>query len=165
MRLRYHRRSEGTTARDPVQHKRWTYTCYSAVNTEHQQRWKRWWCTTPIKHLTKVTNRGTTILMVHKFCTPINKLISKISNCCHYFILHKGSVTILKVHKCCSPVNEAMWGTSYPCIYGLHFRICCVFWITVLCTSSARGFARINILLCWYVNNITTMIMTACSRN
>ena len=28
------RQSERTTVRDPVQHKRWTYPCYKAVNTE-----------------------------------------------------------------------------------------------------------------------------------
>ena len=53
MRLRSLRQSERTTARDPVQHKRWTYPCYMAVNTEHQQRWTRWWCTTPSKPLLK----------------------------------------------------------------------------------------------------------------
>ena len=26
---------------------------YRTVNTEHQQRWTRWWCTTPSKHLAK----------------------------------------------------------------------------------------------------------------
>ena len=38
---------------DLVQHKRWTYPCYRAVNTELQQRWTCWWCTLPSKHLTK----------------------------------------------------------------------------------------------------------------
>ena len=46
------------TARGPVQHKIWTYPCYRAVNTEHQQRCTRWWCTTPSKHLGKVINKG-----------------------------------------------------------------------------------------------------------
>ena len=32
---------------------RWTYPCYGAVNTEYPQRWTRWWCTTPSKHLAK----------------------------------------------------------------------------------------------------------------
>ena len=40
-----------TTARDPVQHKRLTYPCFKAANTEHQKRWTGWWCTTPSKHL------------------------------------------------------------------------------------------------------------------
>ena len=53
MRLRSLRQSERTTVRDPVQHKRWTYPCYRAVNTEHQQRWTRWWCMTLSKHLAK----------------------------------------------------------------------------------------------------------------
>ena len=38
MRLRSLSQSERTTARDPVQHQRWTYPCYGAINTEHQQR-------------------------------------------------------------------------------------------------------------------------------
>ena len=37
----------------PVQHKRWTYACYRAVNMEHQQTWMCWWCTAPSKHLAK----------------------------------------------------------------------------------------------------------------
>ena len=53
MRLRSLRQSERTTARDPVQHKRWTYPCYRAVNTEHKVRWMHWWCTTPSRHLAK----------------------------------------------------------------------------------------------------------------
>ena len=53
MRLRSFRQSEWTIARDPVQHKRLTYPCYRAVNREHQQKWSRWWCTTPFKHLAK----------------------------------------------------------------------------------------------------------------
>ena len=53
MRLRSFRQSEKTTSSDPVQHKRWTYTCYRAVNTKHQQRWTRRWCTTVSKHLAK----------------------------------------------------------------------------------------------------------------
>ena len=51
MRLRSLRQSEITTVRDPVQYKRWTQPCYRAVNTEHQQRWTHWWCTTPSQHL------------------------------------------------------------------------------------------------------------------
>ena len=50
MRLRSLRQSERTTV---VQHKRWTYLCYNAVNMEHQQRWMHWWCTMPYKHLAK----------------------------------------------------------------------------------------------------------------
>ena len=41
--------SERTSARDQVQHKRRTYPCYRAVNTEHKERW----CTTPSIHLAK----------------------------------------------------------------------------------------------------------------
>ena len=33
-----------TAARDPVQHKSWTYPCF-------RERSTRWWCTTPSKHL------------------------------------------------------------------------------------------------------------------
>ena len=47
------RQSERITVRDPVQHKRWTYPCYRAVNMEHQQKWTHWWCTIPSKHLAK----------------------------------------------------------------------------------------------------------------
>ena len=70
MGLRSLRHSERTTARDPVQHKRWTYPCYRAVKTERLHRWK------------KVINKWVTILKVHKCCTPVNKTMSEISNCC-----------------------------------------------------------------------------------
>ena len=33
----------------------------------------------------KVINEGAIILKVHKCCTPVNKAMSEISNCCHYF--------------------------------------------------------------------------------
>ena len=78
--------NERTTTRDPAQYTRWTYPCYRAVNTEHQQRWTHWWCKTPYKHVTKVINKGVTILKVHKCCTPVNKAMLEISNCCHYFL-------------------------------------------------------------------------------
>ena len=74
-----------TTAWDPVPHRRWSYQCYRAVNTEHQQRWARWWFTTPSKHLEKVINKVVTILNVHKCCTTVNKAMSEISNC-YYFL-------------------------------------------------------------------------------
>ena len=81
MRLRSLHQSERSTTRDPVQHKRWTYPCYRAVNLEHQQRWTRlpniW---------QKVIHKGATILKVHKCCTPVNEAMSEISNCCHYFL-------------------------------------------------------------------------------
>ena len=41
VRLRSLCQSERTTARNPVQQKRWTYPYYKAVNTEHHQRWTR----------------------------------------------------------------------------------------------------------------------------
>ena len=50
MRLRSLRQSERTTARDPVQHKRWIYPWYRAVNIELKQRWTHWWFMTPSKH-------------------------------------------------------------------------------------------------------------------
>ena len=53
LRLRSLHQSERTTARDPVQYKRWTYSCSRAVNTEHQWRWTRWCCTTSYKPLPK----------------------------------------------------------------------------------------------------------------
>ena len=40
MQLQSLRQSERTTARDSVQHTRWTYPCYRVVSTEHQQRWR-----------------------------------------------------------------------------------------------------------------------------
>ena len=58
MRLRSFRQSERTTLKDPVQHKRWTYLRFRAVNTEHQQRWTCWWCTKPSKHLKKGDKYG-----------------------------------------------------------------------------------------------------------
>ena len=76
MRLRSLHQSERTTARDPVQYKRWTYPCYKAVNREHQQRWTRWWCTRHSKHLAGGDKWGT-ILKVRKCCTPVNKAISE----------------------------------------------------------------------------------------
>ena len=51
MQLWYLRQSERTAAMDPVQCKRWTYSCYRAVNMEYQEKWTRWWCTMPSKHL------------------------------------------------------------------------------------------------------------------
>ena len=53
MRLRSLRQSERITTKGPVQHKRWTYPCYRAANTKHQQKWTCWWWTTPSKHLAK----------------------------------------------------------------------------------------------------------------
>ena len=85
IRLRSLRQSERTTARDRVQHKGWTFPCYRAVNKEYEQRWARWWCTTPSKHLVKF-NKGATIQNVHKCCTPVNKAMSEILNCCHYLL-------------------------------------------------------------------------------
>ena len=57
MRLRSLRQSEWTK-RLLVQHKRWTYPCSRAVNTEYQQRWTCWWQTTPSKHLAKGHKSG-----------------------------------------------------------------------------------------------------------
>ena len=47
-----------TTARDLIQHKRWTCPCYRAVNTEPQQRQMHWCCIMPLKHLTKTDKYG-----------------------------------------------------------------------------------------------------------
>ena len=65
MRLRSLRESEITTARDPVQQKRWTHPYYRAVKTEHQQRWTLWWCTTPSKHVPKGDSTWLKILENH----------------------------------------------------------------------------------------------------
>ena len=51
--LRFPCQSERTTARDPVNHKKWTSPCYRAFNAEDQQRW-----TTLSKHWAKVKNKG-----------------------------------------------------------------------------------------------------------
>ena len=78
--------SERSTTRDPIQPNTYTYPCYRAINTEHKKMdalmvydalqtfGKRWWIS------------GVTILKVHKFFTSVNKAISEISNCSHYFI-------------------------------------------------------------------------------
>ena len=34
----------------------------------------------------KVINMGATILKIHKYCTLVNKVMTEISNCCHYFL-------------------------------------------------------------------------------
>ena len=71
---------------DPIQHKRLTYPYCSAVNTEHQQRWTRWWLRRLPKISQKVVNKGgATILKIHKCRTPVNEGTSEISNCWHYF--------------------------------------------------------------------------------
>ena len=49
MRLRSLRQSGRITARDQVQHKGWTYLCW----TEQKLIWTRWWCTKSSKHLAK----------------------------------------------------------------------------------------------------------------
>ena len=85
MRLRYVRQSERTTARDAVQYKRLIYPYYRVIITEHEQRWACWLCTTPSKHMANVINKGTTSVKVHKFCAPVNKSMSEISKCFHYF--------------------------------------------------------------------------------
>ena len=36
----------------------------------------------------KVINKGATILKVHKCCTPVNKAMSEISDCYHYFLFN-----------------------------------------------------------------------------
>ena len=36
----------------------------------------------------KVINKGGTLLKVHKCCTPANKAMPEISNCCHYFLFN-----------------------------------------------------------------------------
>ena len=58
MRLQSLCQSERTTARDPVQHKRWIYPHYRAVNKEHQLIWMCWWFTTSSKHLAKDDKKG-----------------------------------------------------------------------------------------------------------
>ena len=84
MRLRSLHQSERTTARDPVQDKRLTYQCYRAFNMQHQQKWTHWWCTTPSKHLAKGDKKEGDYIegTVHKCCTPVNKAMSEILNCC-----------------------------------------------------------------------------------
>ena len=42
------------------------------------------WCVPNIWQ--KMINKGEAVLKVHKCCTPVNKAISEISNCCHYFL-------------------------------------------------------------------------------
>ena len=71
-------------ARDPVEN-RWTYPCFRAVNTGHQQRWTRWWCKTPSKHLLKVI-MGRLYWRYINAEPPVNKAMSAILNCCHYIL-------------------------------------------------------------------------------
>ena len=36
--------------------KKYEHPCYRVANMEHQQRWSRWWCTTPFKHLASLSS-------------------------------------------------------------------------------------------------------------
>ena len=42
----------------------------------------------------KVISKMVTILKVHKCCTPVNKAMSEISNCCHYFLFNSCIIII-----------------------------------------------------------------------
>ena len=46
----------------------------------------------------KMINKGATILKVHKCCTPVNKAMSEISNCCHYFSSNCCNSNKFKLH-------------------------------------------------------------------
>ena len=80
MRLQYLRQSKRNTVRDPVHHKRCTYPCYRVVNMEHQQRWTRWWCTTPSKHLAKGDTKEATILIIVLIILLANQRYDTIHN-------------------------------------------------------------------------------------
>ena len=87
MRLRSLRQSERTTASNPAQHMRWIYQCSRGGKYETSIRWTRWWYWHLPNIWYKVINKGgVTILKVHKCCTPVDKTMSEISNCCHYFL-------------------------------------------------------------------------------
>ena len=87
MRLRSLGKSETTTARYPTQHKRWTYSCYRAVNTEHNKDGRADGVRRLPNIFQKVINKEKTTLKVHKCCTHVNKAMSEISNCCHFFLV------------------------------------------------------------------------------
>ena len=53
------------------------------------------WCIPNIWQ--KVINEGATILKVHKCCTPVNKALSEISNCCHPFYATLAFERLLKL--------------------------------------------------------------------
>ena len=63
-----------------------------------------------VLHLPNIWEKVTTILKVHKCCTPVNKAMSEISNCCHYFLSNPCSYKqaidinlsciIVRVHRC-----------------------------------------------------------------
>ena len=71
------------------------YQLIWVANTQHQQRWKRWWCTTPSKHLENVIDKGATMLKIHKCWTPMNKSMSEIKNCCRYYSYLRPIKTII----------------------------------------------------------------------
>ena len=87
MRLWSLRQSERTIARDSVQDKRWTYPCHRAVNMEHNKDG----CADGVRRLTniwkKVIYKEGRLYWRHiNVWTPVNKAMSEISNCCHYFL-------------------------------------------------------------------------------
>ena len=73
-----------TNTTEMVQHKRWTYPYYRAVNTEHQQNGRADGVRRLQNIWQKEINEGATIMKVHICGTPVNKAISELSNCCHY---------------------------------------------------------------------------------
>ena len=86
MRLRSFRQRKRTTARDPVQHKRWIIRDIgrSIQNINKDGR------TDGVRRLLNiwkmVINKGMTILKGYKCCTPLNKAMSEISNCFRHIL-------------------------------------------------------------------------------
>ena len=53
----------------------------------------------------KVINKGATIFNVHKCCAPVNKAMSEISNCCHYFFIQPlYDYSSVKFHRISPPL-------------------------------------------------------------
>ena len=65
----------------------------------------------------KVINKAATILIVRKCCTPVNKAVSEILNCCHYFLYNSyWAVTlILATMLCKQNQTELIVVTSATC--------------------------------------------------
>ena len=107
VRLRSLRQSERTTARNPVQHKRWTYPSYRVVNTEHEQRWTRWWCATSSKHLTKVINKWGRL-----YWRYINVVSLPIKPCQKFELLPLLFIQSLHIKWSCNYIKLRVWNSG-----------------------------------------------------
>ena len=82
-----------------VQNKRWTYPCYRVVNME-PTKMDMLMVVQCLPNISQnVINEGAIILKVCKCCIPINKAMSEILNCCHYFL--SNPCTLNRSHLLC----------------------------------------------------------------